>query len=461
MASATWMIKDSQTSKMVWSRVGAAPPEIMADDSVLQEVFAYSFPDAKVVWGPGRFSVMLVAEDGSTYRAGSLVSFLVVDKDGNNITGETNPKAIAFASDATPVQIDPSARIVGSDLQAEANRVLGSSGIPGMRVEHGIVVNKSTETPNTILAGPGPNAPIPDRMHAAMVPPALSAPEMPGLDQGGTMASHFGRVVSPHTGPGLLPPEPDSAAFTMLLKNVKAKLLLRSAQWPMRIAAIPQFVKIHLAANPEGTLVSVAPDAIDRLHGVFCKGDRTEKIAVLDTEMFQVDDDPKTMCYLRWFAAYETLEELCGMNDTPENIDWATCMGLSLEMFHDACELYLREKGWEQQGALVHGDIWLPIQLEMDKRCTFIHDKDAEYGQPTRRHGIPGVITRVFDKVCRYTNLKATPGVYPKFESILDSAKDLGGYSLILAGLFQEGLEEVEPTHPLCWLTTGISQENL
>jgi hypothetical protein len=63
--------------------------------------------------------------------------------------------------------------------------------------------------------------------------------------------------------------------------------------------------------------------------------------------------------------------------------------------------------------------------------------KAQDYGESFRRHGVPGLIPRLWDKVARYAQLRSEERT-PNFESQQDSARDLLGYSVIAWSLVLE-----------------------
>jgi hypothetical protein len=68
--------------------------------------------------------------------------------------------------------------------------------------------------------------------------------------------------------------------------------------------------------------------------------------------------------------------------------------------------------------------------------------KAADYGESFRRHGLTGLVPRIWDKAARYAQLSSLDRA-ANYESKLDSARDLFGYSLIAWSLVWE-LSELE-----------------
>ncbi len=110
--------------------------------------------------------------------------------------------------------------------------------------------------------------------------------------------------------------------------------------------------------------------------------------------------------------------------------------------------LYLADSGFLPEHG---GDDWLRL-MEPDVKNALrsiigvLCSKGCDYGQSYRRHGLPGLLPRIWDKMARYMQLKSTPTV--NHESRSDSARDLLGYSIIGWSLLLE-LEGVELGDPV------------
>jgi hypothetical protein len=77
------------------------------------------------------------------------------------------------------------------------------------------------------------------------------------------------------------------------------------------------------------------------------------------------------------------------------------------------------------------------VKQRIKEACAFLHPKAQDYGESFRRHGLPGLLPRLWDKIARYAQLRADnrPSNFEKKE---DSARDLLGYSLIAYSLMLE-----------------------
>jgi hypothetical protein len=80
------------------------------------------------------------------------------------------------------------------------------------------------------------------------------------------------------------------------------------------------------------------------------------------------------------------------------------------------------------------------------KACEFLHPKAQDYGESFRRHGLPGLLPRLWDKIARYAQLRADDRA-GNFEKKEDSARDLLGYSIIAYSLMLELPEELRKSY--------------
>lgn len=405
MASrATWMLRRRSDNKFVWQNEGAAPPDVVVDNKAYAETFSNSFPQIHITWGPGDFEMLVTSADGGTYKVGSVKSLTAPDFStenramvmaGTQMNLKLREEGDGGERESQPIQVG--ARVAPDDLQTEARQVLGATGIPG-----GLQVVDSFQ----------------NGQKAAQAAPRVNAPAEVQV----------------------LKATPDAPDYIMLLKNVKQRLLPMDTTFQGKLRAIPTLVAEHFAKNPEGC--NLQGDGV--LKGRKFTGMVEDPTTyALHTDAFLTDDcSPKTRLYIRWWLNYQEIEAAVRSLTT---IDTVWCHKLSLEMVADAIELYLYETGWtpEHEPSTKQGDLYLRVAEEIQARASFLADKDLEYGQPTRRHGIYGVIVRVFDKISRYTTLKAG-SMTPKFESCTDSLKDLGGYSMILCAALAEELARTE-----------------
>ena len=416
---ATWMLRRRADAQFVWQKQGAAPPEVVTDNKTYHETFSASFPQVHITWGPGDFEMLVSSADGGTYKVGSVKCLTAPDFSTENramvVAGQAPKLQLREESVDTSEQsgeIHMGARVVESqDLQKEARETLGTSGIPG-----GVQVVDSFQN------------------------------SRPGLDQGGTLESHFkGQEAPRNHAPAetlVIKATEDTPDFIMLLRNTQRCLLPRDTNFSERVRGLPALVVNHFRANPDRWGLGETVLAGRKFVGLVDDGFRYQ----LPVAPFVAEDSsPKTLAFIRWWRNYQNVEAWVeaaqGQCLTTEDLDQCICR--SLEMVHDATELFLLDSGWDPAtDPIPCTEIHQEVLDAMASRANFLADKDKEYGQPTRRHGLYGVVIRVFDKISRYTTLRAG-AVTPKFESALDSLKDLGGYSMILAAALLEERDRI------------------
>ena len=221
----------------------------------------------------------------------------------------------------------------------------------------------------------------------------------------------------------------DTASFRLLLLNMQTPA---HPGWTERLKGLSKFIPlIDFAATPGYSLKDLSFDTPGRG-------------CVVHLHPFLHEHDPKLRCYARWLSAYTYLEKT-----VYDNLTWDAqdMVSVALAMAYHAAELYLRESPKECPGLnspIPMGSFHQEVLDELDATAGFLALKDADYGQAFRRFGPKGVLVRTYDKFSRYTTLK-TQTIPPTYEPLVDSLKDMEGYSLILAGLFQESLEENLP----------------
>jgi hypothetical protein len=90
-----------------------------------------------------------------------------------------------------------------------------------------------------------------------------------------------------------------------------------------------------------------------------------------------------------------------------------------------------------------------PIRDEVRKITETLSSKTRDYGQAFLRHGILGLIHRLWDKIARYATLSAENRP-SKFESKRDTVTDMLGYSVLIWSI----LEDIKAHSPVV-ISTG------
>ena len=93
------------------------------------------------------------------------------------------------------------------------------------------------------------------------------------------------------------------------------------------------------------------------------------------------------------------------------------------------------------------------IRSEITKITGTLSNKTQDYGQAFLRHGIPGLVHRLWDKIARYATLSADDRA-SKFESKRDTATDMLGYSVLIWSI----LEDIKAHSPVVILTGELIQ---
>jgi len=86
------------------------------------------------------------------------------------------------------------------------------------------------------------------------------------------------------------------------------------------------------------------------------------------------------------------------------------------------------------------------VKARIKQACEFLHPKAQDYGESFRRHGLPGLLPRLWDKIARYAQLKAD-NRSGNFEKMEDSARDLLGYCCIAFSLVLELPKELRESY--------------
>ena len=77
------------------------------------------------------------------------------------------------------------------------------------------------------------------------------------------------------------------------------------------------------------------------------------------------------------------------------------------------------------------------IREEVRKIVGVLTSKTTDYGQAFLRHGVLGLLNRVWDKIARYATLSAENRP-AKFESRKDTAMDMLGYSVLIWSILED-----------------------
>jgi hypothetical protein len=150
---------------------------------------------------------------------------------------------------------------------------------------------------------------------------------------------------------------------------------------------------------------------------------------------------------LQWLYRFIIVEALIEHNRKEPIAGWAPMFqhtvdqGLHFMLYMAALLVLFEEKKifTVLTNENLHEDL---VRARVKQACEFLHPKAQDYGESFRRHGLPGLLPRLWDKIARYAQLKAD-NREGNFEKKEDSARDLLGYCCIAYSLMLELPQEV------------------
>ena len=75
MNPTTWMIRDTRSGEILWSKTGGSLPDMATSPEEYQVAFHRAFPEAIITWGKGPFNLMVTGVDCGTKMLCSLAAF--------------------------------------------------------------------------------------------------------------------------------------------------------------------------------------------------------------------------------------------------------------------------------------------------------------------------------------------------------------------------------------------------
>src|SRR5271154_2241 len=253
----------------------------------------------------------------------------------------------------------------------------------------------------------------------------------------------------------------DSTAF---FQEVRRSLMVRGDGWKPVVEDLPNHVN---AAEVKELLQSASQLAI--LHGqghiagslIKTKIDETAVAPFLSDQELSLEN-----VTLQWLYRFLIVESLIEHNRKEPMAGWAPMFlhtvdqGLHFMLYMAALIVLFEEKKitfTELNGELIWTDrqgIRLSdfigtetlVKARIKQACEFLHPKAQDYGESFRRHGLPGLLPRLWDKIARYAQLKAD-NRSGNFEKMEDSARDLLGYCCIAFSLILELPKELRESY--------------
>ena len=242
---------------------------------------------------------------------------------------------------------------------------------------------------------------------------------------------------------------------TPFWQEVRGSLMVRGDGWKPVVEDLPN----HISAAQAKELLQ-SPDQLTYLNGVgFIAGaridtklDRTIVLPFLDTGRFEETARlyPENIA-LQWLYRFIILEGLIEHNRTQPMAEWPAMFlhmveeGLHFMVYMATLFVLFEEKKIDAVllSENLHEDLG---RARVADAAKFLPPKAQDYGESFRRHGLPGILPRLWDKIARIAQLKADNRA-GNFEKQEDSARDLLGYSLIAYSLVLELPQELRQSY--------------
>jgi hypothetical protein len=245
-------------------------------------------------------------------------------------------------------------------------------------------------------------------------------------------------------------------SITPVWNEVRKGLMIHGTDWRSVVESIPARVEIDRAAK----LMQSKDQLTHSMEGLgYVAG--TPVVGTIDSDILKKFMPPIGFYgvedfTLQWLYRYFIIE---GCVETQRKLPMAAWPPMILAMVDDGLHFLVYMSAMicllEEHGP--YGAAWAVteeqfldseynVQRRLHQTTKLLHPKAQDYGESFRRHGIPGLLPRLWDKIARITQLKAN-GNTSNFEGLADSAKDLLGYSTIAWSLVLELPEEIRYTY--------------
>ena len=235
---------------------------------------------------------------------------------------------------------------------------------------------------------------------------------------------------------------------TPFWQEVRHSLMVRGNGWKPVIEALSN----HISAKEAEELLQ-SPDQLTYLNGVgYIAGEKVETQLAKEAVLPYLGKTNLENISLQWLYRFFIIEGLVEHNRTAPLVEWNPMFlhmveqGLHFMVYMATLLVLIEEKkiGDAQLGLFESTERM--VRERVSQACEFLHPKAQDYGESFRRHGLPGILPRLWDKIARYAQLKADNRA-GNFEKKEDSARDLLGYSIIAYSLVLELPKEVRQSY--------------
>jgi hypothetical protein len=250
---------------------------------------------------------------------------------------------------------------------------------------------------------------------------------------------------------------------TPFFQEVRKSLMVRGDGWKPVIEDLPNHINVKevielLQSASQLTVLTGQGHIAGSL--ITTKLDAAAVAPFLNNEKLTLEN-----LTLQWLYRFIITEGLCEharkepLGDWPRMFLHMIEQGLHFMLYISALMVLIEEKKISYQDSVLEGgeiryevsrDLLVKTETVVKNRikeaCEFLHPKAQDYGESFRRHGIPGLLPRLWDKIARYAQLKADNRT-GNFEKLEDSARDLLGYCCIAYSLMLELPKELRESY--------------
>jgi hypothetical protein len=228
-------------------------------------------------------------------------------------------------------------------------------------------------------------------------------------------------------------------------REIRNTVMLRGEDWPHIVSSLPGRID---AAEARALLQSADQLARSNMQGVaFLAGVPTYATPDPETILKYLPADYLTAenMMLQWIFRFFILEGLARVNHDKPIAEWPP---MFLAMYAEGLHfmVYMSALLCLTEERIIVTDVPIAyfheseavVKRRVKDASENLCRKAQDYGESFRRHGVVGLLPRLWDKAARYTQLMSQDDLLPNFEPLQDSARDLLGYSMIAWSLVLE-----------------------
>jgi hypothetical protein len=230
-------------------------------------------------------------------------------------------------------------------------------------------------------------------------------------------------------------------------QEIRGSLMVRGNGWRIVVEGLPSHISAseakELLQSPEQLALSLSGQGHIAGELVETRLDKDAVLPFLGGGKLTLEN-----VALQWLYRFLVVEGLCEHARRSPLAGWPPMFlhmvdqGLHFLTYMAAMLVLLEEKRLVWRDPSQFESMEPLVRERIAQACEFLHPKAQDYGESFRRHGLPGILPRLWDKIARYVQLKADHRT-GNFEKREDSARDLLGYCCIAYSLMLELPEDV------------------